>query len=104
MFGGAATTGLSAEDSVAKILRREIGDDPTNKPVPFAFYEHHWADSRERPGEYRQDRIIAWRVDVHEEEIARITLDPNEYEVGAGLMRFDGSQEGLRPISTGSVP
>lgn len=97
VFGGAGQTDKTAEETIELILKREIGFVPNNMR-PVAIYDHFWADCRERAGGLRQDRILAWTATAGEEAIAKIELDPDEYFVEEGLMRFDGSQPGLRPV------
>ena len=96
-MGGALSAGLTITENIGKLMQREIGMMPEG--VTFLEPIHHvWADCRERPGARRDDIILLHYVQVPEEFIVRIKLDPEEYDIQAGLMRFDGTQEDLRPI------
>jgi hypothetical protein len=95
--GGSWKAELSREESIAKILLRELGFVP-EKVMTLAVFDHFWVTRRELPHETgRHDIIFLHTVVVDEETIANIKLDPSEYDAGQGFMRYDGSQD-VRPV------
>lgn len=95
--GGSWKAELSREESIAKILKRELGFVP-EKVTTLAIFDHFWSTRGELPHETgRHDIIFLHSVVVDEDTIANITLDPNEYDSARGLMRYDGTQD-VRPV------
>ena len=94
--GGSWKAEFSREESIAKILNRELGFVP-DKVTTLAVFDHFWSTRGELPHETgRHDIIFLHTVQVDEETIAKINLDPNEYDAARGFMRYDGTQD-VRP-------
>lgn len=94
--GGSWKAEYSREESIAQILQRELGFVP-DKVTTLAIFDHFWSSRGELPHETgRHDIIFLHYVEVSEETIAHITLDPSEYDTDCGLMHYDGTQD-VRP-------
>jgi len=95
-MGGSLKAGMTFEESVEKIMVREIGFSPKGVKL-LCILPHFWSERGEKPHEFgRHDIMFIHYLKVHEETIAQIRLDPKEYEVERGFLRYDGKQE-VRP-------
>lgn len=94
--GGSWKAEYSREESIAKILQRELGFMP-EKVTTLAVFDHFWSTRGEFPHKTgRHDIIFLHSVVIDEDTIAKIRLDPTEYDAERGFMRYDGTQE-VRP-------
>lgn len=95
-MGGSLKAGMTREESVAKIMNREIGFVPEGIKL-LCILEHFWSTRGEKPHKFgRHDIMFVHCVEVGEEIIRKIKLDPEEYEAECGFLRYDGTQE-VRP-------
>ena len=95
--GGSRKAGMTREASLAALMQREIGFMPDGVHH-FAHFDHFWSERGEFPHEVgRHDIIDLHIVRVNEATIAKIKLDPTEYDAERGFMRYNGTQE-VRPV------
>lgn len=95
--GGSIKAGMTFDKSYANLMKREIGFVPEQLTF-LANLHHFWAERGEAPHEVgKHDVINLHYTKVDEATIAKIRLDPVEYEAERGFMRYDGTQE-VRPV------
>ncbi len=95
--GGGMRKGESPEESVDRLMKREIGFSLEGVTLLDIFF-HQWCERKSPPSENGQhDLIMLHYARVSEETISRITLDPTEYDPNLGFIRYDGSQS-VRPV------
>ena len=99
--GGGMRKGETTEDSIARLMKREIGFVPENVQPLDSFF-HQWEERAVEPkGNGQHDFIFLHFVHVDEDTIAKIRLDSKEYDVERGFMRYNGTQV-VRPAIAGA--
>ena len=94
--GGGMRKGETIDDSRNRLMKREVGFVPDGILILDQFF-HQWDRRAEAPFENgKHDFIFLSFVKVNEDTIAKIRLDPSEYDPARGLMRYDGTQD-VRP-------
>ncbi len=97
--GGSKRKGETDAESLSRLMKREIGFVPENI-FPLDVVDHYWETRQEAPQEHgKHDELHVNYVEVDEETIAKIKLDPSEYDAERGFMRYDGSQD-VRSVIT----
>ena len=97
--GGSMRKGETIEQSLSRLMKREIGFMPEGVE-PLAHFFHHWKMRNEAPQENgKHDEIHLHFMKVDDATIAKIEagLNPDEYDVVKGMMRYDGTQD-VRPV------
>ncbi len=98
-MGGSLKSGMTFEESLAKIMMREIGFVPKDVKL-LCILQHFWSERGEKPHETgRHDIMFVHFMKVDEDTIAKIKLDTNEYEADRGFLRYDGTQEVRKAVS-----
>ena len=98
--GGSMRKGETIEQSLTRLMKREIGFMPEQGVEPLVTFFHFWGMRNEAPQENgKHDEIHLHFVEVDDATISRIEqgLNPDEYDVSKGLMLYDGTQE-VRPV------
>ncbi len=95
-MGGSLKAGMPLKESVEKIMMREIGFAPKGVKL-LCILPHLWSERGEKPHEFgRHDIMFVHFIKVGEDTLAKINLDPKEYEPERGFLRFNGTQK-VRP-------
>ena len=98
-MGGSLKAGMTFKESIAKIMMREIGFMVPNVEL-LCVLPHFWSERGEKPREFgRHDILFIHMAQVDEYTIAKIRLNPKEYESGRGLMRYNGTQDVRSAVS-----
>ncbi|MDP3725647.1 MAG: hypothetical protein Q8R36_00440 [bacterium] len=92
-MGGSLKAGMTMEESVGRIMVREIGWVPKDIKL-LCVLQHFWSERGEKPHEFgRHDIMFVHFIKVSEDTLAKIRLDPKEYEPDRGFLRYDGTQQ-----------